>query len=218
MDGPSTFTCEFGQHLAVHDGVGAALVWNAALDGDVIGEIGRPRPKRIETIGSGRRCLQARPVSPTPSATDVRTSATNAARRRHREVRPSVKGVCATTWWIGAAGIPGSINSISDGPRPCGPPRPSRPRPSRSDGRCRDACPRFCPSPTRTMPGAPGGGTEVPGAVRQIGSSIREPLRRGNHGGGRRSHSSHPDIDADEPGLNERPVLRDPVRNEHAQR
>jgi hypothetical protein len=37
VDRQAAGACEFGQHLAVHGGVGAALVGRATLDADVVG-------------------------------------------------------------------------------------------------------------------------------------------------------------------------------------
>jgi hypothetical protein len=44
VDVPATIVCELGEHLAVHDGVGAGLVRRAALEGDVVGESPAARP------------------------------------------------------------------------------------------------------------------------------------------------------------------------------
>ena len=42
VDLPAAGPCLFGEHLAVHDRVGVALVRRAPLDGDVRGKVERP--------------------------------------------------------------------------------------------------------------------------------------------------------------------------------
>ena len=44
-----------GQHLAVHDGVGAGLVGHATLHGDVLGEVERPGSERHRDDRCGHR-------------------------------------------------------------------------------------------------------------------------------------------------------------------
>jgi hypothetical protein len=46
MNIPPERATRLGEHLAVHDGVGAALVGRATLNGDRLGKVGRPRPNR----------------------------------------------------------------------------------------------------------------------------------------------------------------------------
>ena len=46
VDGPAARARELGQHLAVHDGVGAALVGRTASEGDVRGEVEWPGTQR----------------------------------------------------------------------------------------------------------------------------------------------------------------------------
>jgi len=46
---------EVGEYLAIHDGVGAGLVRRAKLNGDVIGEVGRPGSQRDRYNGF-RQC------------------------------------------------------------------------------------------------------------------------------------------------------------------
>ena len=42
MHRPAAPSSELGQHLAVHDRVGAALIWHSTLDGYVLGKVGGP--------------------------------------------------------------------------------------------------------------------------------------------------------------------------------
>ena len=149
VDKPTAFAGEFGQHLAVHDGV-----WRGSrMERDV----GRrcPRGNRPATLeATPRRSVRvtrsrARPVTPTlPERPMFARPPPTPKGRRRREARP-IGG--------GSVGHPcgGSVppayqvrsTRFSGAPRPCGPPTQSRPRPSRSDGRCRDACHRFCSLP-----------------------------------------------------------------------
>ena len=43
VDFPATSVGDLGECLAIHDGVGAGLIRRATLDGNVLGELGRPR-------------------------------------------------------------------------------------------------------------------------------------------------------------------------------
>ena len=53
VDVPATSVCELGELLAIHDGVGPGLIRRATLDGDVVGEVGRPGSER-DRDGSAR--------------------------------------------------------------------------------------------------------------------------------------------------------------------
>ena len=55
VDVPAAVACEFSEHFAVHDGVGAALIWHATLDGDVLGEVGGPGSERHRDDRFGQR-------------------------------------------------------------------------------------------------------------------------------------------------------------------
>src|SRR4029077_17190001 len=53
MDSPVTRMGEGGEYLAIHERVGGGRVRRAKLNGDVIGEVGRPVRSEIDTTGSG---------------------------------------------------------------------------------------------------------------------------------------------------------------------
>ena len=55
VDVPATSVCELGEHLAIHDRVGAGLVRGATLDGDVIREPGGPHSERDRHDRRGQR-------------------------------------------------------------------------------------------------------------------------------------------------------------------
>jgi hypothetical protein len=46
MDQPAPLICDFGQHFAIHDGVGSTLVWHLTLKTNVLGEVQGPDPNR----------------------------------------------------------------------------------------------------------------------------------------------------------------------------
>ena len=79
MNNPAAFACDFGQHLAIHDGVGPALVWHTALNGDIGGEVGGPGPQRDVSIGSGMAVPSSSSAADVARTTDARTSATTTA-------------------------------------------------------------------------------------------------------------------------------------------
>ena len=55
VDFPVTSVRELGEHLAIHDRVGAGLIWRATLDGDVVGEVRRPGSERDRDDRRGQR-------------------------------------------------------------------------------------------------------------------------------------------------------------------
>ena len=66
VDLPVTSVRELGELLAIHDGVGPGLVRRATLDGDVVGEVGRPGSQRDREDRRGQRGSRSRRVRPTP--------------------------------------------------------------------------------------------------------------------------------------------------------
>ena len=91
VDGPAARACELGQHLAVHDGVGAALVGRTALEGDVRGEVGRPGTQRHRHDRFGQLRRRAGPAKPTPPEPPTpRTFATSAAMAASSSSLPSL--------------------------------------------------------------------------------------------------------------------------------
>ena len=55
VDVPATCVSEFGELLAIHDGVGPGLIGHPTLDSDVVGEVERPGPKRDRQDRRGER-------------------------------------------------------------------------------------------------------------------------------------------------------------------
>ena len=117
VDVPAAGACEFGQHLAVHDGVGAALVRHATLHGDV------RRGSRAARLGAtSRRSVRAtrwraRPVQPTSREPPTPAPARPAPRRRRR------RAACLRG---GSVRSPCRVRSArsAGGPRPRGRPTP----------------------------------------------------------------------------------------------
>src|SRR5262249_46957064 len=59
VDLPATSVRYLGELLAIHDCVGPGLIWRTTLDGDVLGEVPRPRAQRdrADRRGQPRRKL-----------------------------------------------------------------------------------------------------------------------------------------------------------------
>ena len=117
VDIPAACVCEFGQHLAVHDGVGAGLVRRATLDGDVVGEVERPGSERHRDDRFGQRALRARPATPTSLGSPTLAPARPAPRWRRR------RAACLRGGSVRSACRVRSARSAG-GPRPCGRPKP----------------------------------------------------------------------------------------------
>src|SRR5688572_17665483 len=78
VDFPATSVCELGEHLAIHDAVGAALIRRVTLDSDVVGKSSGQARSEIETTGSGSTVAISSNAADVARATDARTFATSA--------------------------------------------------------------------------------------------------------------------------------------------
>ena len=127
VDGPAPGSTELGHHLAVHDGVGPALVGHTALGGDGGGEVLRPGPERERDDRRGQRSWSGPSnASSVLRITDARTSATNAASSSSSSGLPLTMHLRGDRPRDGSgrpAGRARSARSV-DGPRPRGRPRP----------------------------------------------------------------------------------------------
>ena len=88
VDVPAAVACQLGEHLAVHDGVGSALVRHTTLDGDV-----RRGSRRARLGATSRRSVpaprpRARPVPPTSPGPPTLARPPPAPRARRRRVAP----------------------------------------------------------------------------------------------------------------------------------
>jgi len=81
VDLPAPCTREVGEYLAIHDSVGAGLVRNAHLDGDVVGKIRGPDSHRDrlhrlrQRRGKAIQCGRSRASNRSPHLGDERTHA-----------------------------------------------------------------------------------------------------------------------------------------------
>ena len=67
----------------------------------------------IDTIGADNADASSSNAADPARTADARTSATSAARASSASGSPDRCGACAPpSWWIGAAGTPGSISAI----------------------------------------------------------------------------------------------------------
>ena len=133
VDFPVASVRELGQHLAIHDGVGAGFIGRAPLDGDVGGEVQWPGSERDRDDWRGQRWLRVRRAQLTsPERPTLAPSRPAQPWRGHRDDGSRSESVQPSS--------PVRPARSAGGPRPRGQPTPSRRRPTRNDRQCPHAC------------------------------------------------------------------------------